>query len=283
MVLGFPTVEGFERHARAHGAICGRVANRTADAAFTLDGTLHHLVANHGPHQLHGGPAGLGKSVWTLETDSATDTVRLAYDSPEGDQGWPGAVHFTASFRLRGPKLTCEMEGLPTRPTPINLANHTYYNLGGGGTVKDHVLWVDADAYTPLKPDLIPTGEILAVDGTDFDFRVPGEIGDRTLDQNVVLRPDRDVTAPSARAECPRTGAVLELWTAEPGLQLFNASAMTIEGTGLDGASYGPYAGLCLEAQHFPDSLHNPDWPSIIHGPDHPYRQRLEVAIARPR
>lgn len=154
MVLGFPTVEGFERHARGHGAICGRVANRIAGAAFTLDGTLHTLVPNEGPNQLHGGPGGLSYSVWALETDSANDTVRLTFDSPDGDQGFPGAVHFSATFRLRGPKLTCEMEGLPTRTTPINLANHTYYNLGGGGTVKDHVMWIDADAYTVLKPDL---------------------------------------------------------------------------------------------------------------------------------
>lgn len=283
MVLGFPTVEGFERHARGHGAICGRVANRIAGAAFTLDGTLHTLVPNEGPNQLHGGPGGLSYSVWALETDSANDTVRLTFDSPDGDQGFPGAVHFSATFRLRGPKLTCEMEGLPTRTTPINLANHTYYNLGGGGTVKDHVMWIDADAYTVLKPDLIPTGEIRAIDDSDFDFRVPREIGDVALDQNVVLRPDRDVTAPSARVECPRTGAVLELWTAEPGLQLFNASSMTIGGPGLDGASYGPYAGLCLEAQHFPDSVNHPDWPSTLRGPDHPYRQKLDVAIARPR
>jgi aldose 1-epimerase len=279
MVLGFPTVEAYERHARSHGAICGRVANRIKDARFSLDGKEYLLAANEGPNQLHGGPEGLGGRVWAMEVDGPAVELRLT--SPDGDQGFPGAVDFSVRYWLEGRKLVCEMRGHPDRPTPINLANHNYYNLGGSGTVKDHVLRVDAEEYTPTDDDLIPLGEIRPVEGTHLDFREPREIGDTRLDQNLVLRPGRDVAQPAAWAECPRTGVRLELWTAEPGLQLFDAPEMVIGTPGHDGQAYGAYAGLCLEAQHHPDSLHHPDWPSIVRTPEEPYFQRLEVAIGR--
>lgn len=279
MVLGFPSVEAYERHSRSHGAVCGRVANRIKDARFTLDGKEVLLTPNEGPNQLHGGPGGLGGRVWDLEVDGAAAELRFV--SPDGDQGFPGRVEFAVRYWLEGRKLVCEMRAQPDRPTPINLANHNYYNLAGAGTVKDHVLWVDAESYTRTDDALIPTGEVVPVEGTHLDFRTPRETGDARLDQNLVLRPDRDLGQPAARAECPRTGVRLELWTAEPGLQLFNASEMVIDTVGHDGQSYGRYAGLCLEAQHHPDSVHHPDWPSVIRTPEHPYFQRLEVAIGR--
>jgi aldose 1-epimerase len=281
VVLGFPTVGDYLQHARSHGAICGRVANRVADARFTLDGKEYRLIPNEGPHQLHGGPEGLASLVWEMETDGAAGAVELRLASPDGDQGWPGAVDFAVVYRLEGPKLICEMRGVPDRPTPINLANHNYYNLGGGGTVSDHILWVAASDYTPSRNDLIPTGEIASVEGTPLDFREAREIGDVELDINLVLDAGREVAKPSARVVCPRTGVTLELWTGEPGLQLFDAFGMTIETPGHDGQAYGPFAGLCLEAQHFPDSLHHPEWPGIVRTPEDPYFQRLEVAIGR--
>ena len=281
VVLGFPTVQAYVDHARSHGAICGRVANRVRDARFTLDGTEYRLVANEGPHQLHGGPGGLGSQIWEMETDGGA--VELRFASPDGDQGWPGAVGFAVSYRLEGAKLVCEMRGRPDRPTPINLANHCYYNLGGVGTVKDHVLWVDAEAYTPTDAALIPLGEIRA--GGGHPPRLPRAARDRRhpARPELVLREGRDAAMPAARVECPRTGVGLELWTAEPGLQLFDAPEMAIEAAGHDGQLYGPYAGVCLEAQHFPDSLHHPDWPSIVRTPEEPYFQRLEVEIGRGR
>ena len=282
MVLGFPTVEAYVGHARSHGAICGRVANRVAEARFRLEGREVALVPNEGPHQLHGGPGGLGGRLWEMELDAAAGAVELRFASPDGDQGWPGAVDFAVRYRLEGARLVCDMHGMPDRPTPINLANHSYYNLGGGGTVQDHVLRVAAARYTPTRPDLIPTGEIAAVEDTPYDFREPTEIGDRALDGNLVLDADRNPSVPAAEVTCPRTGAELRLWTREPGLQLFDAFAMTIEAPGHDGARYGRFAGLCLEAQHFPDSLNHPDWPSILCTPDRPYHQRLDVEIARP-
>ncbi len=281
MVLGFPRVDDYERHARSHGAIVGRIANRTANSEFTLDGTTYALTPSEGRHHLHGGPTGLGRRVWQMETDSTSGTVQLAYVSPDGEEGYPGTVAFTVTFRLDGPRLVCDMAGLPDRPTPIALANHSYYNLGGSGQVKDHLLWVDAADYTPTDAELIPLGEIRPVEGTPLDFSTEREIGDTVLDQNLVLTPGRDPGRPAARVRCPRTGMRLQLWTEEPGLQLFDAPEMTIGTRGLDGQSYGPFAGLCLEAQHFPDTMHNPDWPGIISTPDRPYHQRLVVEIAR--
>ena len=281
MVLGFPRLEDYLHHSRAHGAIVGRVANRTAGAAFELDGRTWALTPNEGANHLHGGAVGLGRRIWEMETDGAANAVRLAWNSPDGEEGYPGAVDFVVTIRLDGARLVYEMAGTPDRPTPVGLANHNYYNLGGGGTVKDHLLMVDAAAYTPTDARLIPTGEIREVEGTDYDFTEEREIGDRKLDTNLVLRSSRDVDDPAARARCERTGLGLGLWTGEPGLQIFDAPEMTIDVPGHDGQTYGPFAGFCLEAQKFPDSLHNPEWPSLIVTPESPYFQRLAVEIGR--
>ncbi len=281
MVLGFPRLEDYLHHSRSHGAIVGRVANRTAGSRFTLDGQSYALTPNDGANHLHGGAIGLGNRLWQMETDSASGTVYLFYKSPDGEEGYPGDVDFTVSLRLEGPRLICEMAGTPDRPTPISLANHNYYNLGGVGSVKDHVLWVDAHEFTPVGADLIPEGVIRPLAETDFDFSTEREIGDTKLDLNVVLDPARDRKRPAARARCPRTGCQLELWTDEPGIQLFDASEMTIAAPGHDGEHYGPFAGFCLEAQHFPNSLHQSEWPSIVCSPERPYFQRLVVEIAR--
>lgn len=282
VVLGFRSVEDYLHHARSHGALVGRVANRIAGARFELDGRSWDLVPNEGRNQLHGGPGGLGTRIWEMEGDSASGTVRLAYTSAEGEEGYPGTVDFAVTFRLDGATLVCEMVGVPDRPTPINLANHSYYNLGDD-TVRDHVLWLAAPDYTPVDAELIPTGEIRSVEGTALDFREPREIGDADIDHNLVLDPGRDVAKPSATLFCPRTEVTLALTTAEPALQVFDAARMEIAVPGLDGRRYGRFAGLCLEAQHFPDSVHHPEWPSIIRTPEAPYVQRLAVEIARRR
>lgn len=281
MLLGFPTLEGYLHRSKHHGAIAGRVANRTAGATFELDGQRHDLTANDGANHLHGGLVGLGNRIWEMEVESASNTVYLAYLSPDGEQGYPGAVHFRVSLKLDGPRLVCEMSGLPDRPTPVNLANHNYYNLGGSGTVQDHVLWIDADRYTPVDAELIPTGEIREVEGSDFDFTTEREVGDRRIDHNLVFRDDRDKKRPAMRMISPRTGRKLEIWTDEPAVQVYDTFNMTIPGTGLDGQSYGPFAGICLEPQHFPDTLHQPEWPGIIATPDAPYFQRLVLEIGR--
>ncbi|CAN5784673.1 galactose mutarotase [soil metagenome] len=286
MVLGFPSLDDYVGHARAHGAVVGRVANRTAEARFTLDGKQHALSANHGRHHLHGGTVGLGRRVWEMEGDAASGAVLLRYASPDGEEGYPGAVDFSVTYRLEGPRLVCEMAGVPDRVTPINLVQHNYYNLAGGADVRDHVLRVAAKSHTPVDDELIPTGEIKPVAGTHMDFQKPvsfeksdpERIG---LDINLVLDPERDRAAPSAEAHSPWSGLALKLWTGEPGLQVFNAPRMQIAVPGHGNERYGPFCGLCLEAQHYPDSLHNPDWPSVLRSKDDPYFQRLAVEISR--
>lgn len=285
VVLGFPDFDDYPRHSRSHGIVAGRVANRTANAEFTLDGKTYHLTRNSGAHHLHGGATGLGRRVWEMEGDDAAGAVHLRYLSPDGEEGYPGAVEFAVSYRLEGKRLVCEMAGRPDRPTPISLAQHNYYNLGGGGDVRDHVIRVAAKQYTPVAEDLIPLGTIEPVAGTRMDFTQarsfeasdPDRLG---LDVNLVLDPARDREAPSAWAECPRSGLRLRLWTDEPGLQVFNAPVQRIAARGHERQSYGPFSGLCLEPQHFPDSLHNPDWPSIIRSPETPYFQRLVLEIS---
>lgn len=287
MTLGFDRFEDYERHSRSHGAIVGRIANRTKDSTFELDGKTYHLTPNHGPgnrHHIHGGAIGLGKRLWDMEADA--NSVVLRYHSPNGEEGYPGAVDFEVTYTLEGGRLTCDMRGVPDRPTPLNLAHHAYFNLGGGGTVRDHTLWIDAAEYTPLDAENIPLGTIEPVEGTHLDFREARVIEEsdperKGIDNNYVLNPDRDAAKPSAWASCPRTGRRIEITTAEPGLQIFNAATMVVGAPGHDGESYGPFAGLCFEAQHYPDSMHHPEWPSIIRTPEEPYFQRYVVEIGR--
>jgi aldose 1-epimerase len=286
MVLGFRALDDYVAHARSHGIIAGRVANRTRSAAFDLDGRSYALTANAGPHHLHGGTIGLGRRIWSLDTDGAAEAVHLAYRSPDGEEGYPGTVDFTVSYRLEGPRLVCEMRGVPDRRTPVNLAQHNYYNLAGGADVRDHELRVAAKAFTVLDEDLLPTGEISPVAGTRYDFTTavsfeesdPERLG---VDVNLVLDPDRDREKPTAEARSAWSELGLRLWTDQPGLQVFNAPRQEIPAPGHDGQRYGPFSGLCLEAQHFPDSLHHSDWPSIISSPEEPYFQRLVVEIGR--
>jgi aldose 1-epimerase len=285
VVLGFPKLEDYVLHSHSHGAICGRIVNRISNSRFLLDGVEYPLTRNHGEHHLHGGATGLGRRAWQMETDGAAESVRLSYSSPDGEEGYPGAVDFSITWRLEGPRLICEMSGTPDRRTPVNLANHSYYNLGGGGDVRDHVLWVDAKEYTPLRPDLIPDGRILPVEGTMLDFAAPRSIADSDpdragLDNNLILNPDRDAGKPVARVSCPRTGLELQLWTDQPALQLFVGAWMTLAVPGHEGQIHKPFAGLCLEAQQLPDSPNNPDWPSIVCSREDPYFQQLVVEIS---
>jgi aldose 1-epimerase len=286
MVLGFRTLEDYVSHARWHGAVVGRVANRTAEASFELDGRRCELDANYGRHHLHGGPEGIGRQIWAMEVDPSAGAVMLTYASPDGEGGYPGRVDFTVTYRLEGPRLHCEMAGVPDRPTPLNLAQHNYYNLAGGADVRDHLLRVAAKQYTAVDEDLIPTGEIKPVAGTRYDFREPVSFDAcdperKGVDINLVLDPDRDREEPAAEARSDWSGRALRLWTQEPGMQVFNAPKADIPVPGHDGQRYGRFAGLCLEAQHFPDSLHRPEWPSIIRTPEAPYFQRLAVEIAK--
>lgn len=285
VILGYERLEDYLADSFYFGALVGRVANRIAGGRFLLDGKTRQLACNDGPNHLHGGARGLSRRVWNLETDSAATRVRLSYHSPDGEEGYPGAVDFSIDYRLEGNRLICEMEGRPDRPTPINLANHNYYNLAPEGDTRGHVLQIEAERYTPLDEALIPTGEIRAVEGTRFDFQAPrsfreADPEDLGYDLNYVLPESRDPKAPVASLACPESGLWLRLWSDQPGLQLFNAEKVDLPAPGLEGRRHGPFCGVCLEAQHFPDSPNRPAFPSIVRTPEKPYRQRLEVEIA---
>ncbi|MEO0912459.1 MAG: aldose epimerase family protein [Pseudomonadota bacterium] len=284
-VLGFEEFAPYPEHSKSFGIIAGRVANRIRGGRFSLGGEEFQLAANEGENTLHGGPEGLGKRLWEMEADGPSGVV-LRYRSPHGEMGFPGNVDFEVRFELVGPELICEMRGQPDRPTPINLAQHSYYNLDGRGDVVDHVLEIAADQYTPVDAELLPTGGVLPVGGTHMDFRTPVQIGERDLegagiDLNLVLNAEgRKPDVPVATLWSEETELELTLFSDQPGLQLFNAPKMAIAVPGHDGAEYGAFGGVCLEAQGFPDAVNRPEFPSVIATPDAPYYQRLGVRIA---
>ena len=285
-VLGFESFDPYPEHSKSFGIIAGRVANRIGGSCFTLDGEKFDLVPNEGANHLHGGPEGLGRQIWRMDADGPSAVI-LSYTSPDGEMGYPGRVEFAARFVLDGPRLSLTMTGRTDRPTPVNLAQHNYYNLNGQGDVRGHVLEIAADQYTPVDDDMIPTGAVLPVGGTRMDFRTPVQIGERDeekvgIDLNLILNEDREGEEPAASLWSEDTGLELKVWTDQPGLQVFNAPAMNIAHPGHDGAHYGAFSGVCLEAQGFPDAVNHPDWPSIISTPDQPYHQELILQIAPP-
>ena len=293
VVLGFDNFEDYLTHSRSFGILAGRVANRTCHGRFELGGREHQVSINNGPHHLHGGCTGLGERLWDMDVDTLGNRVRLRYFSPHNEEGYPGNVQFTATWSLDAHGLHCKMQGVPDEPTPINLAQHSYYNLDAHTPdidtnrkfdIRSHQLFVDADYYLPVDSELIPTGELLPVAGTRFDFRSLTSIEQRDRacqghDHNLVLRADRDTEKPAARLVSGDGSIALSLTTQEPGIQLYSAAALSVPKNGIEGRPFVPYGGICLEAQHFPDSLNRPDFPSIIRGPEHPYEQNLSVQL----
>ncbi|WP_435310972.1 aldose epimerase family protein [Primorskyibacter sedentarius] len=275
VVLGYADPADYRAGANAMGLVVGRVANRTDRGRFTLGGETWHLPANNPPHHLHGGPGGLGRCNWVMEPDGSR-AVRLTYHSPHLDQGYPGAVDFEVTITLEGRRLIYDMRAVPDRETPINLAQHSYYNLMGRGPVNAHELRIAAQEYTPTGPDLLPLGHLAPVEGTEYDFRDARPIGDADLDGNLALEGGE---APAAEVTAPN-GLRLRLWTDQPGLQLYNGVSLAPHGTPLAGQDHQRYGGVCLEAQGFPNAVNTPAFPSILYSPDTPYTQRTQIEIA---
>lgn len=281
MVLGYPDVETYPQHSRAFGVIAGRVANRTAGGRFRLDGQSYQLPVNNGPNHLHGGPEGLGKSHWSMETDGC-EAVELTHISEHGHMGYPGRVIFRVVIRLEGAKAIWDISAQADRPTPINLAQHNYYTLGARNGIRHCPVRIAASHYTPVDAVQIPTGEIAPVAGTRFDFTKTRSVAEAdpegaVFDHNFVLD---EGEGPQVEAQNPETGLGLKLWTDQPGLQFFDAQHFDLPIPGHEKLRMSGWPGMCFEPQHFPDSLNNPDWPSIIYGPDRPYHQKLSVEIA---
>lgn len=288
VVLGFDTLEGYLASSPYFGAVVGRCANRIAHGRFALDGVTYQLACNDGANHLHGGVRGFDKVLWqgTPTSDEAMPGVTFAYESADGEEGYPGALSVQVSYLLSGEgALHVRYRATTNRPTIVNLTQHSYFNLAArDGDVLGHELTVNASRFTPVDAGLIPTGELRPVDGTPFDFRTPIAIGtrigtpDRQLevaggyDHNFVLdRGDDRSLALAARVVEPRSGRTLEVRTTQPGLQLYSGNFLDGSITGKAGRRYGHRSGFCLETQHFPDSPNHPAFPSVVLRPDDQY------------
>lgn len=282
LVLGFDRVEDYARLPGALGATVGRFANRIARGCFVLDGRSFALPRNQeGRHHLHGGPRGFGLRPWSMEAEPAGDAVVLRLLSPDGDAGYPGRLEASCRYALGADDvLEIEMRATTDAPTPVNLVNHSYWNLAGGGTIDGHLLQLWADRVLEVDADTVPTGRILEVEGTALDYRRPRRLDDRgppRLD-HCFLVPGEGLR-PVARLEDPASGRVLELEADQPGVQVYSAFKLDLPGRG--GVRYGPRAGLCLETEALPDAPNHPHFPSAILRPGETYRHRMVCRIRR--
>jgi galactose mutarotase-like enzyme len=292
VVLGFDSLAGYLKDSPYFGAIVGRYANRIANGQFSLDGTTYHLTKNNGPNSLHGGVRGFDKVVWTgepFQTDSGVG-VTLRYTSKDGEEGFPGMLVARVTYTLTPrDELVVDYEATSDKATPVNLSQHTYWNLHGtaGGDILDHLLTLDASAFTPVDSTLIPTSEIAPVAGTPFDFRTATPIGTHIGQENTQLRfgggydhnwvLDRGSATGlmhAARLVEPSSGRTLDVSTTEPGVQFYSGNFLDGTIRGKSGRVYGHRTGLCLETQHFPDSPNHANFPSTILRPGATYRAR---------
>lgn len=276
VVLGFDSIQGYVGKHPWFGATVGRVANRIAQGKFTLDGKEYALEINDPPNSLHSGAKDLSHVVWKAEPvhEKNGAAVRFTYNSPDGDEGYPGNLLVTVLYRLTdSDELQLEYTAKTDKPTPVNLTNHSYFNLGSGKDVLGQVLELNAESYTPVDATLIPTGEIRPVKGTPLDFTHPVAIGAHIAemsgnpggyDHNFVLSMEAGKLKRAARVVDPASGRQMEVWTTEPGVQFYSGNFLDGTLTGKHGVVYGKHSGFCLETQHFPDAVHQPKFPSVI-------------------
>ncbi len=292
IVLGYNSVEEYVRNNPYFGAIVGRFGNRIAHGRFTLDGRTHTLATNNTPNgvpcHLHGGNIGFDKVLWSARAAVAggAPTLELRYRSADGEEGYPGNLEVTATYTLGDDNsLQVDYRATSDQATPVNLTQHTYFNLKGEGRgdILDHRLQLNARRYTPVNAGLIPTGELATVAGTPFDFTTPHRIGDRVdapheqlklaggYDHNWVLDNQSGRLALAAIATEPTTGRTLEVWTQEPGVQFYCGNFLDGTARGKSGQPYAHRSGFCLETQHYPDSPNQAAFPSTILRPGQTY------------
>jgi aldose 1-epimerase len=288
LTLGFPDFASYPAHSPYFGQTPGRHANRIAKGRFTLDGAEYQLELNErGVTHLHGGSAGTGKRVWTLDQHGADFAVFSIVD-PDGQSGYPGTMKIEARYELRsGGCMAITYTSVTDRPTLANIAHHSYFNLDGGDDILDHELMIAADHYLPVDADQIPTGEIAAVAGTDFDFREmrpirrAGADGQVAYDHNFCLSTARGPVRTVALARSPRSGVAMELRTGEAGVQFYTGFKIRPSVPGLTGKTYGPCAGFCLETQSWPDSPNHEGFAGAILRPGETLVQHTEYVFLR--
>lgn len=280
VVLGFDDLEQYKSGHPFFGAIAGRYANRIANGRFTLHGEEYELATNNGENHLHGGNEGFDKKLWDAELNEDENSVTLSYLSPDGEEGYPGNLDVDVTYTLTEEnELRIDYHATTNKSTVVNLTNHSYFNLSGDPSqgILDHLLTIQADRYTPVDDGLIPTGELRPVEGTPFDFTEPETVGARIdsippgYDHNFVLNnPDSGVRK-IATVEHEESGRIMEVFTDQPGVQLYTGNFL--DGSLMDrqGNPIQQYAALCLETQTFPDSPNKQSFPSAVLNPNETY------------
>lgn len=288
VVLGYDHLEGYVAKNNYFGSVVGRYGNRIAKGQFILDGQTCQLATNNGPNHLHGGPKGYACVVWDAEPITAEESVgvKFTYLSPDGEEGYPGNLKITMVYSLNPEnELSLCYKATTDKATPVNLTNHSYFNLkdAGASPILDHELMIDADSITPVDGTLIPTGEFMSVENTPFDFRTKTKIGSRIdedniqlkygngYDHNWVLNGSGGDLRKVAELSESTTSRLMEVWTTEPGIQFYSGNFLDGSVTGKNNHIYKFRHGLCLETQHFPDSPNQPNFPSTILRPGETY------------
>ncbi len=284
IVLGFDNLDQYLKGHPFFGAIAGRVANRIAKGKFTLDGKEYTLAVNNGPNHLHGGLMGFDKKLWKAESVESSEgpALKLTCTSSDGEEGYPGNLTATVVYTLTSKnELKIDYRATTDKATPINLTNHSYFNLAGSGDVLGHELTLSCDNYTPADATLIPTGEIAMVKGTGLDFTIPKAIGKdikeyypfaKGYDHNFVINGGGKSLILAARVREPQSGRVMECYTDQPGVQLYTGNHLDGSLKGVGGMTYTQHSGFCLETQHYPDSINKPNFPSVILRPGQTYK-----------
>jgi aldose 1-epimerase len=268
------TTDSLQKYQRFGGsaAVIGRVANRIAGAQFELDGQTYKLAANNGKNTIHGGRKGFAQAVWTVETTPMKEgesAVKLTYLSKDGEEGFPGNLKTTVIHTLTdNNELRIDYEAETDKPTIVNLTNHAYWNLAGGGSCLDNILWIPSESYTPSDAELIPTGEVAPLKGTPMDFNQPTRIGERIqqlkpkmngYDHNYILGEATSLKM-AARLTEPKSGRIMEVRTTQPAVQLYTGNHLG-------------HTAVCLETQHYPDAIHHKNFPSIVVRPGQPLKE----------
>lgn len=274
VILGSESFADYRNGFRGSAAVIGRVANRIAGARFELDGKSYELAANSGRNHIHGGRKGFAQVVWSGSVGRRTDSsvsVRFVYHSRDGEEGYPGNLNVVVTYTLdESNSLTLDYRATTDKPTLVNLTNHAYFNLAAEGDVMEHELFINANEYTVAGRGLIPTGEIASVLNTPLDFTKRKSVGARIdqlkpgmsgYDHNYVIRGGGERLTFAAQVREPSTGRIMDVHTTEPGVQLYTGNHLRHE-------------GLCLETQHYPDSIHHDHFPSTVLRPGNAFRSR---------
>lgn len=277
VVLGFDGLQGYLQPQPYFGAVVGRVANRIAKGTFTLDGKKYQLPINREPNSLHGGIRGFDKVLWTPRV--LANGVEFSRVSPDGEEGYPGELRVWVTYTLDSGELVINYRAQTSQPTPVNLTNHSYFNLAGQGSpdIYDHEITIDADAFLPVDETLIPTGEVAPVQGTAFDLQKSVQLGRHLqefhlqgFDHNFCLNRTQDKHF-CARVQHAASGRVLDVSTTQPGLQFYTGNFLDGSLHGKGGSVYPRHSGFCLETQHWPDSVNQPHFPSVLLRPGEEY------------